>query len=367
MHAVERLSSEFDSQLARGWHTAAQLALLHRGRVVLERARGIGRCSAVTMDTPFLVFSISKSLLALCIHHLADRQMIRLDDPVSRYWPTFSSWGKDRCTIRHVLVHQTGLSTKGLWRQLQPFATWTRTIEWLERSRPASDAGVDSAYQPLNYGFILGELLERVSGLSPQAYLEQHFVRPMELRSTTWCPSPAQVEAAPRIESRVAPASAWLFNRRYLRTKVVPGFNLLSTARELAAFFQLLCDGGSYRGVPYLSPRAVNEATSLHYRGMDRTVGRETLWALGFHLGGFKKEHAWRPGPAMGVRSSPRTFGHCGHLSSIAWADPDAGIVFVFTCNGLLSSSEAARRWQLLADLAWDAVAASPTPCVASV
>ncbi|HMA73827.1 MAG TPA: serine hydrolase domain-containing protein [Xanthobacteraceae bacterium] len=356
--AIEQLSSEFDWQFEQRWHTAAQLVLLHRGRVVLERARGVGAFASVTTDTPFLVFSIAKSVLALCIHHLVDRRVIGLGDPVSRYWREFSGHGKAHCTIRHVLLHQTGLPTHGLWRQLQPFSTWNRSIERLERSRPSSEAGIVSAYQPLNYGFILGEVLQRVSGLSPQEYLEQHFLKPMGLTITTWAPSADQVETAPRIESRVPAVSTWLFNRKYLRTRLVPGFNLLSTANELAAFFLLLSQGGCYGGTRYLSVETVREATALHFRGSDLTVGRETLWAMGFHLGGFKKEHAWRPGPAMGVRSSVRTFGHCGHLSSIVWADPDASIVFAFTCNGLLSSCGAALRWQRLADLAWNAVAA---------
>jgi CubicO group peptidase (beta-lactamase class C family) len=351
--ALERLTREFDSQLVRGWHSAAQLILVHRGEVVLELSRGQSPSGGVTAETPFLVFSIAKTLLALCVHHLADRRVIALDAPVGRYWPEFAGGGKDTCTVRHVLLHQSGLAARGLWRQLQPFSTWDRTCEWLERSRPAYPPGTDTAYQPLNYGFILGELLRRVSGSTPQEYLHNHFLGPMGLTITTWTPSSAAIAASPRIESRHAVLSSWLFNRRYLRARIVPGFNLLSTARELAAIFVLLNQGGSYRGVRYLSPQAVREATALQFRGIDRTIRRETLWAMGFHLGGLKQEHAWRPGPAMGVRSSARTYGHCGHLSSIAWADPDADLVFAFTCNGLLRSRDAALRWQRLADLAW--------------
>jgi len=353
--ALESLTREFNAQLLRGWHSAAQLVLVHRSEVLLELCGGVSPSGGVTPETPFLVFSIAKTLLALCIHHLADRQVIALDEPVCRYWPEFAGGGKDACTVRHVLLHQTGLASRGLWRQLQPFQTWDRTRAWLERSRPSHQPGTTSAYQPLNYGFILGEVLRRAAGLSPQEYLHQCFLGPMGLTVTTWSPSSGEIAASPRIESP-DPFSSWLFNRRYLRARMVPGFNLLSTARELAALFVLLNQGGSYRGVRYLSPQTVSEATALRFRGVDRTIRRETLWAMGFHLGGFKREHAWRPGPAMGALSSPRTYGHCGHLSSIAWADPDADLVFAFTCNGLLSSRGAASRWQRLADLAWASV-----------
>jgi len=359
--AIERLSSELDDQLRRGWHSAAQLVLLHRGTVVLERASGrsgAARSAPVTPATPFPVFSIGKSLLALCILHLADRGRIALDGKLSHHWPEFASQGKDPCTIRHVLLHQTGLATRDALRQLGPFATWEGIIARLERARPDFAPGTKTAYQPLNFGFLLGELLRRVTGQTPQDYLAEHFLRPMGLQETTWCPSARQLEAAPRIETRDLgqTAFAWLFNRRYLRQRMIPAFNLFSTARELAAFFLLLAEDGCYRGVRYLSKAAVHEATAQHFRGLDLTVGRETVWALGFHLGGFKPEHAWRPGPAMGARSTAGTFGHCGHMSSIVWADRAGEIVFAFTCNGLLSPGDAALRWQRLADLAWSAV-----------
>jgi CubicO group peptidase (beta-lactamase class C family) len=355
--AVGRLSSEFDDQLRRGWHRAAQLVLLHDGRVVLERSGGAPPAS-VTATTPFLVCSIGKTVLALCIHHLVDRRVIELDAPVSRFWPEFAAWGKERCTIRHVLLHQTGLSTQGLWRQLMPGATWDGTLGWLARARPARQPAVASAYEPLNSGFILGEILRRVTGVAPQAYLERHFLRPMGLAVTSWSPSCRQVESSPRMDAGCLTQlpAAWLFNRRYLRRRLMPAFNLVSTAHELAALFLLMSQSGVYGGRRYLSTGTVDEAIRLQWDGVDRTIGRRTLWALGFHLGGRKPEHAWRPGPAMGSRSSVRTFGHCAHMSSIAWADPDAGIVFAFTCNGLLSPRAAALRWQRLADLAWDAV-----------
>ena len=186
---------------------------------------------------------------------------------MARYWPEFSSRGKDQCTIRHVLLHQTGLGRQGLRRQLQPFETWRGTGPRLEVSRARSQPGAVSAYQPINYGFILGEVLERVSGVALQTYLERHFLNPMGLTATTWEPSAVRVDASPRIESRVPGVSTWLFNWKDPRTRVVPGFNLLSTARELAAFFQLLSQGGCYRGVRYLSAETVNEATALHFRG----------------------------------------------------------------------------------------------------
>jgi CubicO group peptidase (beta-lactamase class C family) len=356
---AERLAGELEDQLRRGWHSAAQVVLLHRGEVILDGAAGkAGVCAGpVTPETAFRVFSIGKSILALCIHHLAEHGRISLDDPIAAHWPEFGYAGKEGCTVRHALLHQSGLGKHGALRQLGPFATWEGIVARLERARPDFTPGTKTAYQPLNYGFLLGELLRRVTGQTPQAYLEEHFLHPLGLRATTWSPTDSQIAEAPRIEAPdlgQAPA-AWLFNRGYLRRRTIPAFNLYSSARDLAVLFQMLVSGGTCRGVRCLSADTVREATALRFRGLDLTVGRETLWATGFHLGGFKPEHAWRPGPAMGVRSTPATFGHCGHMSSIVWADPEAQLVLAFTCNGLLSPSNAALRWQRLSDLAWDA------------
>lgn len=365
-NGAQRLSDEFDEQFRRRWHSAAQLVLLHRGRVVLERAAGLtggGQSDAVTPQSPFLVCSIGKPLLALCIHHLADRGSISLGDRIGRYWPAFSARGKDSATIRHALLHQLGLAKTGLLRQLLGVEGQARGLRRLEQAVPTQVPGTRTAYHPLNYGLVLSEVLRRVSGMTAQAYLKQHFLDPMGLQRTTWRPTEDELRQSPRMVAAHPSqwASAFAFNRVYVRRMENPGFNLHSTARELAAVFQMLVNGGSYLGRQYLRPETVTGATALRFQGMDHTVRRTTLWAEGFHLGGWKREHANRPGPAMGARSSTRTFGHCGHMSSIVWADPDADMVFAFTCNGLLSPRGAASRWQRLADRAWEAVGEPPT------
>lgn len=359
---MQRLVREIEQQSRWGWHTAAQLVVRYRGRVILDYVSGVidGQEGSLPLrpESPLLVCSIGKSLLALCIHHLAESSQIDLDQPIADYWPEFSSSGKHAITFRHTLLHRAGLPKYAFYRQLLSGQRMDTTIRQLEKARPEHSPGSVSAYHPLNYGYILGEALSRVSGMSPQQYLDKYFLTPMKLRVTTWEPSRDRMIDIPRIHAvnvSQQPA-AWLFNRLRRRGIRNPGFNLYSNAFELAAIFQMLSNGGTYQGCRYLSEKTIRSGVKLRHRGVDATIGRETLWAEGFHLGGIKPEHNHRPGPAMGIRSTARTFGHCGHMSSIVWADPESNLVLAFTCNGLLDGEGAARRWQRLADLAWEVV-----------
>jgi CubicO group peptidase (beta-lactamase class C family) len=358
---IQRLLHEVEDQRRRGWHKAAQLAIRHQGALVLNHACGTSDADdqqPLTTETPFLVCSIGKPLLALCIHHLAESGAIDLDCPIAEHWPEFSQSGKDRITFRHALLHQSGLAKQGFLRQLLNTDSLNARIGPILKARPSPTPGSVSAYHPLNYGYILGEALRRVSGMSPQAYLQRHFLDPMKLKATSWEPSQSRLQAVPKIHAAhisQLPA-AWIFNRLQRQTIHNPGFNLYSNAHELSVIFQMLANGGSYQGRRYLRRETVKSALKLRFKGVDMTIGRQTLWAEGFHLGGRKPEHRYRPGPAMGVCSSERTFGHCGHMSSIVWADTEHNLVMAFTCNGLLDSKGAALRWQRLADLAWELV-----------
>jgi len=361
LHAMQRLVQEIDEQYRCGWHTAAQLVVRYRGCVILDYVSGKNDRQArlpLTHESQLLVCSIGKSLLALCIHHWAEAERIDLDRPIADFWPEFSCCGKQAITLRHTLLHQAGLPKHALYRQLLFGQKMSTTTRRLANARPRHSPGSVSAYHPLNYGYILGEVLQRVSGIPLQKYLEKYFLIPMKLRTTTWEPSRDQMIDIPRIYAAHVSQqpAAWLFNRIRRYGIHNPGFNLYSNARELAVIFQMLANGGTYRGCRVLSEKTVRSAVELRYKGVDATIGRETLWAEGFHLGGRKTEHDWRPGPAMGVRSSVSTFGHCGHMSSIVWADAESNLVLAFTCNGLLNGKGAARRWQRLADLAWGAV-----------
>ncbi len=118
--AVERIWRAARHWYRAGFHPAIQLCLRRNGRVVLNRAIGHGWGNAptdppdaekipVATDTPFCVYSAAKGITATVVHMLAERGVFSLDDRVCAYIPTFTSHGKHRITIRHVLTHSAGL------------------------------------------------------------------------------------------------------------------------------------------------------------------------------------------------------------------------------------------------------------------
>ena len=122
--AVERIWQAARHWYAAGMHPAIQLCLRHNGKVVLNRAIGHGWGNApddppdaekvpVTTDTPFCAYSAAKAIATTVVHMLVERGAFSLDDRVCDYLPTYTSHGKDRTTIRHVMTHSAGV----------PFAT----------------------------------------------------------------------------------------------------------------------------------------------------------------------------------------------------------------------------------------------------
>ncbi len=361
---VLRMIQVFEDQIEADLHPGAQWVVLSQGQVVLDRATGIAhlkRRMPVRHDTPFLVFSTTKPLTAACILQLVEQGKIELDAPVADYWPEFGCKGKQSATIRHVLLHQAGVP--GALAQLQFFhwPDWERATRDVARARAEYPPGTKTAYHAVNFGFILGEVLRRVSGMPIQDYMKQHFLEPLGMQNSALGLSDDWRGRAAGIYSGhwTQDGAVFAFNRPAIRRAVLPAASLHSTARDLAIFFQMLVNGGVYAGRRYLQAETIRQATQLGFEGRDALLLRDMRYGMGFILGGLSP--LGEGGPiGMGRASSARTFGHHGQVSCTAWGDADAGLVMAFTCNRLLASRKAHERWQALSDAVWGARASNP-------
>ncbi len=188
-------------------------------------------------------------------------------------------------------------------------------------------------------------------------YLQQTFFDPMGLHNT-WMRIPAsQLRRSPRVfaASPEMRLNATLFNLRTIRRALIPAACLHSTANDLAAFFQMLLDGGTWQGQRYLQPETVNLAAQSHYNGFDTAVGTPMSWGLGLIMGDvansvdpYKK--------AMGYGSSGATFSAFGMGTCMVWADRNAGLVTAFTCDGMLPDKAVNRRWATVSNAVWSCV-----------
>ena len=185
---VSKINQVYDMQLAEKLHQGSQLVVLRNGRIIVDRADGIAnvkRNTKVTPDTPFHCFSVTKPITAICIHKLIEEGKVELDAPIAEYWPEFGTKGKETATIRHALLHQAGIPMRGLYAQVPLWVNWkwiTRSVAKLEAEYPP---GTKSNYHFVNFGFILGEVVRRVTGVSIRSYLQENFLGPLKLKNTT--------------------------------------------------------------------------------------------------------------------------------------------------------------------------------------
>jgi CubicO group peptidase (beta-lactamase class C family) len=332
--------------LVRARGAAAQICVLRDGQVVLDHAVG---CRP---DDLFWIFSASKPFVALLVHLLAQRGQLSLDDRVARYWPEFGQRGKESVTVRQVLQHRSGVSVARS-RALDALAMtdWDRSVRHIERAAPRWPPGQVPAYHYISYGFILGELVRRVSGAELPGLLAAEFLGPLGLRDTYLGLPPGLWSRHVPIRGR-GPAgliSQAFVNRPATRRAVIPAAGVSTTARDLARFYAALVRGGELGDVRVLDAATVAAARQPSSDGeIDRFLRVPIRWSQGFQLGGRSGDPATaRP---MGQLSSPETFGHNGSNCCIAWADPARQLVFAYLTGRLSTGLEGARHLATVAD-----------------
>ncbi len=355
----EEVASTLGAQVARVGGGAAVCVYLH-GRPVVdvwvgERAPGV----PWERDTPAISFSTTKGVTATALHRLADRGLVDYDAPVARYWPEFARNGKDRITLRHVLSHRAGLyNLRHLVDHGERMMDWDHMVRALERAWPAHEPGAYPAYHGLTYGWLVGEVVQRVSGMPFSDFVRQEVARPLGIEGM-WIGAPEEARARAavlsqpmaalgRVERMRGPARAlrvvsrWLgfpIDLSFLRNALlpraggevfwhpdilaspIPAANGLFTARALARMYAALGDGGTLDGERLLSAETVTAATTVQTRQRDRVILFRPGWRLGYH-GAFTTRGALKGG-----------FGHFGFGGSGAWADPKRRLAIGFVNN----------------------------------
>lgn len=310
--------------LAEGLEIGSSLALTHRGETVLDIWAGetLGKHAGPwQQDTLVLVFSTTKMATILCVLMEIDRGHLALDERITTYWPEFGQGGKEQATVRHALAHQAGVP--GLTGTF-PHATlgdWNRMIGLIEQEPAWFEPGSESVYHLLLYGYLLGELLYRVSGLRPREYFEQNVARIADIdfhiglpdvhhaRASNWIqPVVPDMEAdwdpiAVKVQANFAENEFdWKHEHHEFITKgQVPASNGFANGRSIAEMCSIFANGGSYRGHRFLSPALIAEAAAEQFNGEDRMIGRiryglgfglhsdgyAAPWPTAFHWGGF--------------------------------------------------------------------------------
>jgi CubicO group peptidase (beta-lactamase class C family) len=332
---LDQIKAEFDRQLRAGLHPAAALAVYAGGKLAVDLVGGIADAASgrtAGPDSLFRVFSCGKPLAAACLWVLKERGKVAWDDPVAKHWPEFGSKGKERVTVRHVLTHQAGLPTTP--KELAgpaAVADWNRCVAAMENAELEFAPGSRTQYHPATFGWLVAELVNRISGRPFLEFFQDHVAGPLGLRNTHFALPPSlngravKLKAMPGFEN-VEAAVRWNDERGY--PVPVPGGSCMSQARELARFYAALTGGGRIDGVPWLRPETVAEVTALAAEGVDPVGGGYHRRTLGFAMPAYEP-HPTGAGPRSG------TFAHGGMATCINWGDPGLGVACAYLTSGM--------------------------------
>lgn len=355
--AVARIWSAVERLYQSGVHPAIQICVRRHGQVLIDRAIGHARGNGpddapdtpkvlATPDTPFTVFSAAKAVTAMVMHRLDERNLIRLDDRVCDYIPEFGVHNKEWITIRHVLAHRAGMPNlppeiMDLDRLKDPEGI----VKILCDAQPLSRAGRQLAYHAISGGFILAEVVRRVTGKDIRAVLAEAILRPLGFRwmnygvrrrdvrrvAVNYFTGPPPLPPFSTILNRAFGvefrAAVELSNDPAFLTAIVPSANIVATANEMSRFYQLLLDGGELDGVRVFDPRTIQRATAEQsYLEVDFTLGLPVRYATGFVLGG----RWW----SLYGPDTEHAFGHLGFSNILCWADPERQITVALMTSG---------------------------------
>jgi CubicO group peptidase (beta-lactamase class C family) len=328
-----------ESLVAKGPEVGLQVAAYLDGRLVVDAWAGLADAETgrrVDGATLFTAFSMSKGIVATCVHILADRGLLDYDESVAAYWPEFGVKGKAKATVRDALAHGLGIPQDPPGFHVAMATDWDSVCELVAEMEPLWEPGSRTVYHPFTSGWVLGEVVRRMDGRGLGQFVQDEICTPLAITGLYFGVRPeeegrlATLTDLPGLEpmrSALNPSLADMtpaFNRAEIRQACFPGAGALANARSLARHYAMLAGGGELDGVRLLSAERARILAAPEYE--ESQHGQDSPWfqrhGLGYTLGG-------GPGPRA---DHPGAFGYEG-LGTIAFADPERRFAFAITKN----------------------------------
>ena len=134
-----------------------------------------------TRDTLVNVYSTTKGVTAICAHRLADKGLLDIDAPVAKYWPEFAQAGKDKLPVRYLLSHKAGMAAVRKPLDDDALFNWNKMTTALAEQEPWWEPGTKHGYHALTFGYLVGEVIRRITGKTPGTYLREEIAGPLGL------------------------------------------------------------------------------------------------------------------------------------------------------------------------------------------
>lgn len=336
----------------------AALAIRHHGEPVVDLWGGIAderSGAAWESDTLGVVFSCTKGLMSILAARLVHEGRLDYDAPVATYWPEFAAAGKQAVQVKHLLAHRAGLSAPRESLSVDDILDWDTVTARLAAQEPLWEPGTGYVYHTITHGWLIGEVIRRVTGLTVGQHFAATIARPLGVDAWIGLPPTlhdrvAHLQVGPTLADLAAQQTAaqsegvidWGYqaatlggalplalvgedeglNDRRIREAEIPGAGGIATARGLAAIWSATIE--TTEGIRLLDDATVLAATRVQSEGppVFEAPGPWSRWGMGFQLDSEARRYV-----------TDRGFGHDGAGGQVSFADPAVGIGFAFMTN----------------------------------
>jgi CubicO group peptidase (beta-lactamase class C family) len=364
-----RVRGVFEENLASGADLGASFCATIGGETVVDLWGGWAdeaKGRPWEKDTIVNVYSTTKTMTALCALMLADRGELDFTAPVARYWPEFAANGKEGVTVAHLMSHASGLSG---WKEPLRAADlydWEKATRLLAEQAPFWPPGTASGYHALTQGYLVGEVVRRISGRSLGTFFREEIAEPLGLDFHIGLPASEDHRVADLIPPPPGdPLSAPAHSDLMVNMMTNPGIDVLATrtrawraaeipaaggtgnARSVAGAHVILANGGLAKGRRLMSEAGARKALERQVDGVDQILGARIPYGLGFGLA---------DGPI--AFPNPNTIFWGGYGGSVIVIDYDARATYAYVMNRMGVTTIGDARGMALLHAMWAAQAA---------
>jgi CubicO group peptidase (beta-lactamase class C family) len=344
----EAFQSNFDDNLEVG----ASFAVTLNGKHVIDLWGGYANADKTKewkKDTIVNVYSTTKVMTAICIHMLVDRGLLDLDAPVAKYWPEFAQAGKENLPVRYLLSHTSGLAGWDKMIRAKKLYDWDLMVKLLAAQKPWWEPGTKSGYHTTTFGYLLGELIRRVTKKTVGTFFREEIANPLGADFYIGLPEELDVRVADLIPpppvdlstfGEIDPKSVAMRSltnpimdvkttkTREWRNAEIPAGNGHGNARSVSRITAALACGGELDGVRLLSEEAIKRSIEEQSYGKDLVLNVPIRFGLGWGLQSKEKP----------IGPNPNLFYWGGYGGSVVAVDLDAKMSFSYVMNKMVST-----------------------------
>ena len=371
-----RLDPLFQENFEKFGELGAAISVWQNGNELLELHGGFRdarREQPWTDETLVLIWSATKGLGSACLLHVLQEHKIDIERRVGEFWPEFAQAGKENITLAQLLSHQAGLAA--LDRKVE-MLDYDAVIDALEKQEPNWPPGTAHGYHARTFGFLLDEIVRRISGTRISQYWRKAFAEPLDLDLRIGLPEQENARVAttyaPKVGKQPEPKQFYLdvatrgtfahkvftspyglnavseMNKPEIRAQPIVSLGGIGSANSLAKFYAMLANNGRIEDREFFSEKTIGWMATTLTDGTDRVFQIPTAFSAGFMKDSGKSERKrFGRSTQLPVRSASRTdssrgelgpFGHPGAGGSNAFADPENKIGFAYVMNQMEQS-----------------------------